>query len=240
MNDLPLQKIFFVSLSKVYQRMPIISAIPEPYQEGFKKLSLLSESEFQKIKEGLSAMALTHSIRSLTDKLTETSSLEYEEISQIFYSVGSLTSLITESESISELVDDITKISLRDDIIKAGKKDIFENRLLFLLENKQIYYASKAQDLITEYSNIFLTSKIASDIRPVFDIDVDQNPKGALIVHNLHIHYQSDTESDHKDLFLALDINDIQLLKNTLERAEKKQISLQNILKSSGITNLNE
>ncbi len=74
----------------------------------------------------------------------------------------------------------------------------------------------------------------------MFDISLQDTPKGAMIIHNLHIHYQADEEGDHKDMFIALDSEDLKNLKEAIERADKKQISLQAVLKKADITNLNE
>lgn len=61
-----------------------------------------------------------------------------------------------------------------------------------------------------------------------------------MIIHNLHIHYKSDDEGDHKDIYLALDSDDIQSLKILLERAENKEKFLKEGLTKAGLTDLNE
>ena len=113
-------------------------------------------------------------------------------------------------------------------------------RLRFLINNKQIYYAAKADSLISNYGNVFIQSKIISDIRPVFDIQIEDELKAGIISHNLNIHYQSNEEPYHKDISLVLNLNDIKTLKEMLIRAERKNIVLQNLLSKSGMKNLNE
>jgi len=218
--------------------MPLIDFIPPRFEEGFRKLSSLTNEEFNSLKEGLSYTALSSSLMELAQNVASFKSLNPIDISEIFVSVGSLIPYISKEDMRSEVSDDIANIGSQQKIIK-GKK-AFKERLLLLLSNTQIYYASKTKELATEYGNVYINSRIVSDIRPVFGMDLDEAPKGGIIIHNLHIHYKADEEGDHKDIFLALDSQDIQYLKTIIMRAEKKENALKLILEKSGLTNLTD
>lgn len=218
--------------------MPLIDFIPPRFEEGFKKLSSLTNEEFNSLKEGLSYTALSSSLRELAENVANFKALNSLDIREIFVSVGSLIPYLLKEDMRAEVSEDIATIGAENKIVK-GKK-AFKERLLFLLSNTQIYYASKTRELATEYGNVYISSRIVSDIRPVFGMDLDESPKGGIIIHNLHIHYKADEEGDHKDIFLALDSYDIQFLKNIIMRAEKKENALKAILEKSGLANLTD
>ena len=90
----------------------------------------------------------------------------------------------------------------------------------------------------TEYENVFVSVRIATDLRPVYDNQTNETPKAGMISHILHLHYQRGEESDHRDLYVALDSENLKYLKRMIERAEKKAESLRPIFKQSGIIEL--
>jgi hypothetical protein len=93
----------------------------------------------------------------------------------------------------------------------------------------------KAMDVVLDHSHVFFHAKILTDIRPVFNTKGD-SIDAAVIVHNLRIHYEED--SDHKDFYVALDTSDIQELREVLDRADTKAKCLQGLVKKSGVSYL--
>lgn len=240
--------------------MPAISSIPEEYKGGFRDIFLLGENDFNSIVEGLNSIPLTSSIKKLAVAATKFKPSIHDDVANMFVSIGSLTSLIEKGASIEEISHDIC-IALSDELqaaIESSDKVIVDNinedlkgilgeagkqrlieRLSILLKTERLYYAAKANNLMYEYQNVFIQAKLASDIRPIFNIDIEKAPIAGLIIHSLHIHYKADRESEHRDIFIALDSEDLQSLKETLIRAEKKQKSLGSIFKNSGIEHIN-
>jgi hypothetical protein len=222
--------------------MPIISSIPTGYQEGFKQLSVIDSDKFNAIAEGLSSKSFASSITKLIEKISKLQNIPSEDFEDIFLSVGSLVDFLDKGFKIRDLVKDIVSAGKDDQIIKF-KDEIeekeYNKRLSFLLANQQIYYASKANDLATELGSIFLRSKVVTDIRPIFNVSLD-DPKVGLITHTLHIHYNSCEESGHRDIYISLDSNDIAILRLDLERAQQKEDNLRSMFKKMEMINLNE
>lgn len=220
--------------------MPIISFIPDKYKEGFKKIASIEEDEFNSIETGLTYTSLVSSINVLAKKVADIQGLNLKTVEKIFISIGSLISALDSEKEIPELVENIANVAIDTKIFESESRNIFVKRLSSLLSNKQIYYASKSHYLSLEKENIYIGSRIITDIRPVFDVDLKDSPKGGMIMHTLHIHYRADAESDHKDIFISLKAEDIQSLKENIDRAERKETSLRGIFEKIGMTNLNE
>lgn len=219
--------------------MPIISFIPESYESGFKALESMSDRSFAELREALMVVSMSASTDDLATKIARTKGLDLEELKEIFSSLGGLTSFLEKESDIDEIVQDLVSLSLND-WLKPESEDKFRDRLSHLLKNKKIFYTSKAEDLLTETENLFLACKVSTDIRPIFNVNVNENPEAGLIIHNLHIHYQGNLSSQHKDIYLSLNSYDIQTLIQTLIRAVNKEESLHKLLERSGITYLND
>lgn len=221
--------------------MPIISAIPKRYVEGFKKIALSEPKAFAALEEGISLSSLVSSIPKLIENIVKlNNNLNLDEIRDIFLSVGSLVPFLDNETSVDKLVTELSTIAVETSLIDKEQKKEFAKKIASLLNYPQIYYAAKASDVSTEYANVFIQAKIVTDLRPVFSIDVKEFPKAGMILHNLHIHYVSDIEGDHKDIFIALDSKDIKVLKELLMRAEDKEKTFKEIFAKTGIENLNE
>lgn len=219
--------------------MPIINSIPEDYQTGFEKLSKLNEGVFEEIKNALEKISFASSIDDLLMKIHESTDFDLD-VDGIFISISSVVSFIESKDAINEMANDITNLSIEYELIKDDQKRDYLNKLEYLLSNKQIYYASKAEDLLNDYGNAFILSRVVSDIRPVFDIDLNEDIKAAMIIHNLTIHYQSNNEPFHKNITITLSPKNIKELREILNKAELKEINLKSVLENSNLIYLNE
>ncbi|MES2649611.1 MAG: hypothetical protein V4717_22220 [Bacteroidota bacterium] len=219
--------------------MALISSIPDKYEDGFRALASMEEEDFIKLKDALSHSPLCSSMDKLAIKLNSAISND-SDLRDIFASIGSLSPVIESKETIDEIVKDIVSLCEEYDLIDETLKNTLSQRLSFFLNNKQIFYASKAEDLLNSYGNAFIKCRVISDIRPIFELDLQEDIKAAMIVHNLSIHYQSSEEPFHKDINLCLTSTELQDLKEAIIRAEAKHIRLQSLLDKSDMLDLNE
>ncbi len=91
---------------------------------------------------------------------------------------------------------------------------------------------SKAYRLAREHAHAFCTADIVSDLRPVFD-DVDESPVAATVIHTLRLAYHEGI--DLKELYVALDADDLRQLSSALDRALKKDSSLSTFANNAGL-----
>jgi|GEM_PF-2893722 len=224
--------------------MSNISSIPKRFQAGLATLISIEDSGYNSLLVALENASLVFNTKNLALQISPSvKGLNLNELRAVLSSAGSLIDLRERDEAAtSEIVQDIIGIinEMESDSLPLTKETEgrFRDRLSKLLDNRQLYFASKSVDMITEYENVFVSVRIATDLRPVYDNQTNETPKAGMISHILHLHYQRGEESDHRDLYVALDSENLKYLKRMIERAEKKAESLRPIFKQSGIIEL--
>jgi hypothetical protein len=96
----------------------------------------------------------------------------------------------------------------------------------------QLSVTAKVLDVATEHTHVFLSARTFTDIRPVFTADAT-SIDAAVLVHHLVIHYLESGE--HRDFNVALDTKDIQSLRESLDRADKKANLLRELVNKSNV-----
>jgi hypothetical protein len=137
--------------------------------------------------------------------------------------------------SASDMAGGIVNSSLvsQSPTFPQSEKEKLRNRLAQLLTlDKSLGVTAKAFDVMTEHERIFCGARILSDIRPVF-ADNPESASAAMIIHNLQIGFHQDGK--HQEFYVALDTDDIQKLKEVVERAEKKTIALKSLINKSEV-----
>jgi len=220
--------------------MAVITYIPEDFQNGFRELSWLTDEKFTAIENALALIDMASSMRELISNVAKSARIDKDELREIFLSLEGLISFLEKEEDIEEVSTDVVAILDAADSNEKIDGAILKKRVYGLLKDRKIYYASKAEDLVTENQNFFLQCRVLTDIRPIFDLDVEQAPKAGIITHTLHIHYRDKGAPAHNDFYITLESSDIDTLCDALIRALKKEASLQKILEKSEMTNLTD
>lgn len=104
-----------------------------------------------------------------------------------------------------------------------------------LAQERSIGTAAKAGPVQTDHDRIFCGAKILTDLRPLYHFDVSQVPSAATVVHMLKITYRDQFERKF-DSFFALDSNDLEAMRQLIERAQKKEETLRNVMSTTGVT----
>jgi hypothetical protein len=130
---------------------------------------------------------------------------------------------------LSEFVDDILES------VETPNSQNLKTRLTDLLEVKSIALGVKASEVQHSYSSVFVSARMLSDIRPIFT-EEPERPLGSVIVHNLKITFQQDSEP--REFFVALDDHDISVLQRVLNRAEVKAKTLRALLQSTELADI--
>jgi len=133
--------------------------------------------------------------------------------------------------NVSALINAFKDIDKKE-IKKPSRGDIelFSSFLTDILSlHDTLGVRAKGYRLIPQHQRDFHRSEIYSDIRAVFRPDNPEiKPSAAVIVHSLKIDYYEDYEI--KALYFGLNYNDLCQLRNTVERAIKKNECLKAVI----------
>jgi hypothetical protein len=144
---------------------------------------------------------------------------DIEEIIRAFFSLIRFSK--DNSIEFNEFVEDITESITTSDEFQIEDSKLLKNNLLYLYEcRSNILLTIKANGLLGEYDKLFIDCRILSDIRIIFNDDLDNVEQAAVVVHQLKLDYVRHGES--QQTFFALDSNDLQKLKIVIERALEK------------------
>jgi len=219
-----------------------IERIPEMYRSGFKQLASMDDPTFNSLISALSTSGLQKSLKSLVEGIGSTVHLEKNVVFDILLSAGSLVSFAESNDlPVSDVVAQLSDRAIETEVIGLTgglDREGFRSRLTKLLADERLYYASKAVELLSEYECTFDSARVMTDIRTVFSRTLDESPKVALVVHNLHIHCNSDASTEGKDYYLAMDSGGLRELQKALSRAMKKERTLASLLKKAGVVYL--
>ncbi len=219
--------------------MSIYFDIPDEYVSSLTLLSSIDEKTFNEINSLIDNSPIVFYPGKIAKPIGKYSLKEVKSI------IMAMTTLFISRErkeiSNEEIADGICKNLKEKKNVELDKQQeqILKDRLINFLKNEKLYISSKPIDILREFENIYLESRITTDIRPIFGTDITKRPQATVIIHNLHIHFRHGDEGDnHKDIFFTLDNDDLDELKSIIERAEKKNQTLIKMLESNGITNL--
>jgi hypothetical protein len=217
-----------------------ISNIPEQFRPFFIKLSELKNEQFEEIKGALANAPFSAQIRPLSDAVSpQVPSISSPEIYGILSAVASLFSVLERFEISTETLSDSIKglVLASEPTLTPEQGQTFSSRLGALLKSDRLCLAAKAIGLSVENNSSYLSARIVTDMRPLFDLSAESEPQAALIVHSLHLHALSGG-GDEQDIFITLDSDDIQDLISLLRRAEQKEKFLTSLMERAQITAL--
>lgn len=210
--------------------------IPVRYRAGLAKLGSLNDESFGKLREALEKCPPMASATQISSQVgSAASGVSADDIEKIVKSVCSLYAIRINYE--------IPPLRVASDVARSlmstpeGKDANLDpqrlgERLKIMLEVESLSYAAKATSLRGDFSCLFCDAKVITDLRPVFG-KPEERPLGALITNVLKLEYHE--RGVHKELYIALDSDDIATLKVVLKRAEAKNASLSEFLRSSGL-----
>ena len=212
-----------------------IRFIPEPARAGLEEVRKLTDDQ---VAELVAAADATDTNGEKTDTIfgaIDTASGG----KGLARALRSLYSYRFSTESpVDQLAADVTNVmvSNTDDNLRllAEEAQSFKEHLQALLSIDSLWQAVKADLLAREHASTFIYSKVVTDIRPVFGDEVSAPPRGAILSHNLHIHYVTKT-GEHSDFVVGMGSDDLKDLQASLERAYEKIKSLTRLLKTADV-----
>lgn len=208
----------------------MIYRIPPHVKDGFVSLIKLSSEEIDLLTQIISSAKIGQGVYKIAEENTgKIASLDNVDFKKVLFSLSSLVDIFIESKEDAELFSTDFSQSYREEFRAPNEEvDKLKTYLLKILPNfRSVKLTTKAKYLLNETPNRILESRIISDIRIVFDDKTETKSQHAIVVHNLRLRYQ--TDSSMESFFISMDLDELTKLKETVERAIKKDEDIRNI-----------
>jgi len=201
--------------------------IPEEVIPGFDYISKLNEPQVKLLASIIKNVHVGIGIIEFEELLrlkAKVSSTEIESLARTLYSFGGL--LEDEKISAQEFAKEITDSYVNQVDKKVDSKTLKKNIIQLLSNYEKLVLTFKAMNLLSENDNIFRKSKIVSDVRLIFNENMANKDRNAVLVHRMKIDYSRN--NNDKEFFFSLDTNDLEQLKKQIDRALEKTKQIKN------------
>jgi hypothetical protein len=213
--------------------------IPPDEVAKLVKICLLSVASSDELTAALKVAPVLPEPKDLALQIADTvPSIPIEDLVDIVSALYSI-SYVRQFSGISVnrfLSDLIEELRIPADLETEDQVSAVRSRLRVFLGIETLNTLSKAVGLQRDGERLYCESKIFSDIRPIFLNDASARPQSAVITHTLKIGYHEG--KDHKEFFVILDMEDLEELREVIERAHVKSQTLRGLLTDAKLTDL--
>jgi len=205
-------------------------SFPETLARGLRLLASLPQPEYDAFLKYLRSIPpqIKHdSIFNGADQKIPDVGEHSETIKSAAFSL--LLSKVRGHLPVQDFVSELVKaVATRSGFEDERARNALRDRAADILSIKSLDLIARAHDVLTVHACAYASSRILSDVRPVFGDDVDSAPLGAVLVHMLSIHYLNLDELN--TFVVALDEKDVEELLEVLQRAKRKSKTLKDEL----------
>jgi hypothetical protein len=213
--------------------------IPEEYREGLAKFAALPDEAFQELFSALEgtppALKYSDVARNVAAKVKSIPGEDVEEIVEIIVSLNIVRhgADVTDGEFLEDVLEGLDETDLEELHLTGAVRENFKGRFAKLLGTTSLKVAARVRSLQIEHDRRFCSARILTDIRPVFGLNPEDSPMAAVVTNTLRVSYHQDSEL--KDVYLVLTADDLKKLRESIERAEKKALSLKAVLDTAKV-----
>jgi len=197
--------------------------IPPEQLPALQKIRAMSAESLESFAAALSTSPRTAAIPDLSSDDSESIRKTLTEL----YKVRSYFDV-----ELSKFVTDI--VDALQGSFPTEQADTFKASLTRLLAIDSLNVEAKAFSLKGEYEHAFCTARILTDARPIYGVDPSGAPAAMMIIHTLRVSYH-DESSRLREIYIAMDQDDVTAMKEALDRADVKFKSLKNVFAAANI-----
>ena len=142
--------------------------------------------------------------------------------------------------SVDELVSELYEAAVKEGLETSEEtwNRFVRNLKSFFATNTSLEMVAKARDIAYEEERILYDVRVITDLRPIFRREIEKKPQAFIVSHALRISYYENEQS--KEVYLALDRNDLKRMQTIATRALEKEDALVTLVKSIKIPYLGE
>lgn len=201
--------------------------LPKSQQRTFESISFLDEKTHDRLFEILKSEPLSIDLDRLGSRFADELGVSEQVAQNIIWMLHHMYFATVENELSPDVFSEQICRSAKDakleiDDAALERTSRFLKRVLTLDETLGV--VSKALSLLRDRERVFSEARIVTDYRPIFRKSLEQLPSAAVITHTLRITFNEDGSS--VSLFVGMDGEDLEALKECVERAMQKQATL--------------
>lgn len=211
----------------------MILTIPKKDREGLQRLFDLSSSGWGNLFDGVKKTTPVLPISTFSKNLAENLSADVEDIRYIVGILTILISLVEDYPGTEEQLFEHLHNAIKDPdgpALEPSKKEweLFRENISKLYSDAgPIGLITKARDVTYEEERLLVDTRIITDLRPVYKTEIGDMPEAFVVTHSLKIVTQESGRI--KELYYALNSDDLNDLELMIKRARKKEQSLKRI-----------
>lgn len=205
-----------------------IFQIPDNVLPSFEQLSILSAEDTEKTSSLLKQFPLGGTIEDLQKFLNEHQLfINLPEMAETFFSFASLltNSKETNKEDLAKKLSEAFAVKKKGEVDEEIVTQLEQNLITIFKNADSLTKTMKSLNLLTENAHLFRQSSIMTDIRLLFNDELETAPGCGVILHQLKIEYSENNEL--KSFFVSMDLDDIKIMTDVLRRAIKKEEIIQ-------------
>jgi hypothetical protein len=132
--------------------------------------------------------------------------------------------LDNEDSTVEEVAKNLSESFLLENEDLIVEASVFEENLVIILSNfGSLKKNINSRRSVFDNESVLSSTKLITDLRIIFEDDLSSKDRDAVIIHKLHVEYQNNFSD--KELYLTLDLEDLNKLKSEIDRAiEKDQV----------------
>ena len=215
--------------------------IPEDFISAYEILSKISIENISILNKELEQVRVGANPDEIVETLIKRNKIHLpkNELQAVVQAIFSSYGLINgESQrNIENIITDLVDSFLETKDGKSNYLNLKSNLQQLVRIGSRLHLTHKAFQLLSDYDKIYVDSRIISDVRIIFNDDLKNSNQEAAIVHQLKIEHHE--RGEIKSTFFALDINDLEKLKEYINRAiEKEKLLRDNTYKNLSFISL--
>ena len=214
--------------------MPV-SPVPDAFVPAFAKLHEVSEDGFSALVRATEVLHSPSGISDFVALASKSAGIDHKIAATL---LDALMSLIAHADEhgldLGQLIDGISTAEVLG--LDHPERQLLASRIRALVSHGPMHVLYKSVKLALQHERLFLDCGITTDVRPIFGDEITDGLAAAVLTHSLRIDF---LRAGTRDCFhVALDQEDLLMMKETTDRALAKASSLRDTLESAGISNL--
>ena len=196
--------------------------IPKDFITGFDVLAKLSVEDVQRIVTAIEKIPVGEGPTTFAEILSQQVQIDnIKPLSKTVYSFGSLLNAHKgdESELIRDIVESYSEVC-SEELTSKQTEYLAKNIAVVFRGGDNLKLTFKAINLLLENERVYKNCRILTDIRLVFNDDLKNVNRYAVMQHQLKIDFEEN--GDNYSFFFSLDNKDLKKLRDQLDRALDK------------------